>query len=108
MSIRHRRPLLLLLFLVLVAWFLFRYGESWSRRLLLYLSQAQWARDLVTGFPLAWRVAGRFVAGEGVEDALRATQELQAKGMAAAMDYLGESVSDPAEAAIARDHILEL
>lgn len=108
MSIRHRRPLLLLLFLVLVAWFLFRYGEAWSRRLLLYLSQAQWARDLVTGFPLAWRVAGRFVAGEGVEDALRATQELQAKGMAAAMDYLGESVSDPAEAATARDHILEL
>jgi proline dehydrogenase len=60
------------------------------RALLLYLSQAAWARRIVTGWPLAWRVASRFVAGERLEDAIRVVKELNKKGLFATLDHLGE------------------
>jgi len=62
------------------------------RRLLLYLSEASWARALVTHFFLARRVARRFVAGETLEDALNATRALNEQGLLVTLDYLGESV----------------
>lgn len=93
-----------LLFLLLLK----LYADKGLRYLLLYLSHATWARDLVTGFPLAWRVAGRFVAGETVADALQAAQGLQAQDMLVALDYLGESVHEQHEAEAARDHIIHL
>jgi proline dehydrogenase len=87
---------------------LYRNGENWLRSLLLYLSRAGWARSLVTGFPPAWRVASRFVAGESVDEAIEATRQLNARGLSATMDYLGESVTQAGEAATARDQILYL
>lgn len=87
---------------------LWRNGERWLRSVLLYLSSAGWARSLVTGFPPAWSVAHRFVAGESVDEAITATRELNAKGMTAALDFLGESVRNAAEANDARDQILYL
>ena len=87
---------------------LYRNGENWLRSLLLYLSRAGWARSLVTGFPPAWLVARRFVAGESVDEAIDATRQLNARGLLATMDYLGESVSRAAEANTARDQILYL
>jgi proline dehydrogenase len=83
-------------------------AEAWLRSLLLYLSHAGWARRLVTGFLPAWALARRFVAGESVDEAIAAARRLQAEGLAVTMDYLGESVTDPREAADARDHILLL
>lgn len=62
------------------------------RTVLLYLSGADWARNLVTRFPPARRVARRFVAGESLDDALRAASELNARGLLVTLDYLGESV----------------
>jgi proline dehydrogenase len=62
------------------------------RRILLYLSEAGWARGLVTRFFLARRVARRFVAGETVAEAVQTTRELNAQGLPVALDYLGESV----------------
>lgn len=96
--------------LVLAAggYMVFRYGESWLRNLLLYLSQAGWARSVVTRFPPAWRLASRFVAGESVDEAIAATQELNARGMSVTLDYLGESVTDVEEAIAARNQILYL
>ena len=108
MSKPSRKRLPLFLPLVLFAVLLFLYGEKWLRALLLYLSHAGWARQLVTGFPPAWYVASRFVAGETIADAMRATRELNAQGMEATMDFLGESVTDAAEARAARDEILDL
>ena len=70
--------------------------------------RAGWARSLVTGFPPAWLVARRFVAGESVDEAIDATRQLNARGLLATMDYLGESVSQAAEANTARDQILYL
>jgi proline dehydrogenase len=87
---------------------LYRNGEAWLRSLLLYLSRAPWARSLVTGFPPAWMVASRFVAGESVDEAIEATRQLNARGLMATMDYLGESVSAAGEANAARDQILFL
>lgn len=62
------------------------------RHLLLYLSQAGWARAFVTHFFLARRVALRFVAGETLADALSITRDLNAQGLLVTLDYLGESV----------------
>lgn len=62
------------------------------RRFLLYLSTAGWARTLTTKFPLARRVAERFVAGETLEKAISASQALNQKGLWVSLDYLGESV----------------
>jgi proline dehydrogenase len=87
---------------------LYRNGETWLRSLLLYLSRAGWARSLVTGFPPAWLVASRFVAGESVDEAVEATRQLNARGLMATLDYLGESVKAPSEANAARDQILYL
>jgi proline dehydrogenase len=63
------------------------------RRALLYLSGAQWARNMVTHWGLARRVALRFVAGETMDDALRVTRALNDKGLLVTLDYLGESVT---------------
>lgn len=88
--------------------FLYWYGERWLRRLLIYLSHADWARQLVTATPLAWRVASRFVAGEDIASAIAAARELNAKGMHVTLDVLGEHVGRPADAVAARDAILAL
>ncbi len=63
------------------------------RRILLYLSEAKWARALMTHFFLARRVARRFVAGETLQEAIDATRKLNAAGLAVTLDYLGESVT---------------
>ena len=76
----NRGPAPLILFVVIALLF-YRFGEHWLRLLLLYLSGAGWARRIVTDFPLAWRVASRFVAGETVEDAVIATRRLNEEGM---------------------------
>lgn len=97
--------LLSLLTTAIVAYF---YGEEILRRLLLYLSNASWAREFVTQFPPARLVAKRFVAGETIAEAIHATQELNEKGMTVTLDFLGESVNDADEALVARDEILAL
>ncbi|MDX1686494.1 MAG: proline dehydrogenase family protein [Candidatus Promineifilaceae bacterium] len=108
MSKQNRSTRLPLLALLILAILLYFYGEAWLRALLLYLSAAGWARRLVTSFPPAWYVASRFVAGETIDDAMRATAELNADGITATMDYLGESITDPSEANASRDEILNL
>ncbi|MDX1614827.1 MAG: proline dehydrogenase family protein [Candidatus Promineifilaceae bacterium] len=102
------RLLLPFLLLALLLLFLIRYGSHWLRHILIYLSHAAWARKLVSGFPLARRVALRFVAGETIDEAMNAAQELNRSGMLVTLDYLGESVTDVAEARASKDEILRL
>lgn len=87
---------------------LYRYSERWLRSLLLYLSKAQWARQIATDFPPAWQVASRFIAGQTSQDAIRASQEINKKGLSVTLNYLGESVSTPQDAATAREAIIQL
>jgi len=57
-------------------------------------------------YPLARRLATRFVAGETLEQALDVVRRLNSEGIAVTLDHLGESVSTREEAAAARDAYL--
>ncbi len=78
------------------------------RALLLYLSQAQWARNMVTGWRVAWRVASRFVAGETLEEAVALVKELNRRGFYVTLDHLGEYTSNEAEAVRSTDEAIEI
>lgn len=76
------------------------------RSLLIYLSKATWARRLVMNWQFAWRAASRFIAGEKLEDAIRAIQVLNGRGINATLDHLGEHTSTPDESRRAVQDIL--
>ncbi|GAB4500555.1 MAG: proline dehydrogenase [Anaerolineales bacterium] len=76
------------------------------RSFFIYLSKAAWAQKMVTGWGFAWQVASRFIAGTTIEEAIRAVQTLNAKGINATLDQLGEHTSTPEEANRAADGIL--
>ena len=78
------------------------------RSLLIYLSKAKWARRIITRWKLSWKVASRFVAGEKPEDAIRVIRELNAKGICATLDHLGEGVNNQEEASQAADEIIKM
>ncbi len=78
------------------------------RQGLLLLSESPAARTLVTHAPFARSAARRFVAGETIEEAVGAARELNRAGMTVTLDYLGESVSDRAEATAAADTYLRI
>ena len=98
----------LLITFLFAALLLYRFGETWLHRILLYLSTAVWARRIVTDLPPARAVARRFVAGENRVEALTTAKELNANGMLVALDFLGESVTNIEEANAARDEIKNL
>jgi proline dehydrogenase len=76
------------------------------RSFLIYLSQAAWAKRLVTSFGFARRAARRFVAGETLDEALAAVRKLNAAGMLVTLDLLGEHTADAAAANAAADKII--
>lgn len=78
------------------------------KAILLYLSQAAWARRLVTRWAFARKSASRFVAGETLEAALEAAATLNRRGMNATLDHLGEHVDNPDAAAAATGDYLEI
>ena len=78
------------------------------RSFFIYLSKAAWAQNLVTHWGFAWRMASRFVAGERMEDAERAVKELNAKGINATLDQLGEHTTTADEAIRAADGIIAI
>lgn len=78
------------------------------RSFLIYLSKAVWARRIVTHWKFAWRAASRFVAGEKLEDAIQTIKALNAKGINATLDRLGEGVTNADEARQATQAILRM
>jgi proline dehydrogenase len=76
------------------------------RSILIYLSQATWAQNLVTNWGFAWKAVSRFVAGLTVDEALQAIRGLNEKGINATLDQLGEHTSTPEEANRSADGIL--
>ncbi len=77
------------------------------RSFFIFLSKATWARKIVTGWSVAWQMASRFVAGDKLEDAIHAIQELNAKGINATLDHLGEHTTTPDKARQATKDILD-
>ncbi|MFL7813182.1 MAG: proline dehydrogenase family protein [Anaerolineales bacterium] len=76
------------------------------RMLLIYLSQAGWARAIVQRWGIAKRTAARFVAGENLEDAVAVVKDLADRGISSTLDHLGENVTTREEATAAADEIL--
>jgi proline dehydrogenase len=68
------------------------------RTSLLYLSRQQRVFNFIRNVGFARKMASRFVAGETIASALDAVAVLNAKGITASLDLLGESVANEAEA----------
>ncbi len=73
------------------------------RATLLYLSRHRGLRAWAEHSGLARRLSSRFIAGKTLDDALRVCRAIQAEGITATVDYLGESVTTLVEAAACRD-----
>lgn len=81
---------------------------SVMRDAFLALSTNRAAHRFVVSFPLARKVTRRFVAGETLDEAVRAVQRVNEAGMLGSLDYLGEAVTNAAEAQRARDEYLRI
>ena len=79
------------------------------RNVLLYLSDQPKVFKFLRNNRLAQKFARRFVAGETSDEALAAVKALNAKGITASLDLLGESTTNEAEAKQAgREYLLLL
>jgi proline dehydrogenase len=78
------------------------------RKTLLYLSNQPRIFRFVRNNGFAKKFASRFVAGETLAEALAATKALNAKGLTASLDLLGESVTNDKEARDARDAYIDI
>jgi proline dehydrogenase len=70
----------------------------WSRSVLLFFGRQRWLRNLVETVPVGRGMVKRFVAGETLGEALAVCRALEAEGMTATLDHLGENVTNLAEA----------
>lgn len=75
---------------------------------LIFLSQSSTARRFVQNAPGARSMARRFVAGETIDDGIRACRELNRLGMSTTLDLLGEAVNRREEATAAADIYLRV
>jgi proline dehydrogenase len=78
------------------------------RSTLLYLSNQPQVFRFVRNNRLARAFARRFVAGEALDDALAAVRTLNAKGISASLDELGESVTSERAARATRDSYVNI
>src|SRR5215510_13768030 len=78
------------------------------RSTLLYLSNQPRVFRFVRNNKLAKRFASRSVAGETLDEALVAVRALNAKGITASLDLLGESVTNEREARSAASDYLTI
>jgi proline dehydrogenase len=78
------------------------------RSTLLYLSNQDRVARFARRNRLATSFARRFVAGETLPEAIEAARALNARGIKASLDLLGESVTNDREARAARDAYLEM
>jgi len=68
------------------------------RQVILAASRNRAVERVVAGAPLSRSVVRRFVAGELVDDAVRATRELTTNGLTVSLDHLGEDTLDIGQA----------
>jgi proline dehydrogenase len=73
------------------------------RQTLLFLSRRKELEEFLKHNPLPRQASRRFVAGETRAEALAVTRQLNRQGFKVTLDYLGEEVSDPGQAAAAAE-----
>lgn len=76
------------------------------RTILIALSHNRVLQDAIVRIPLSRGMARRFVPGETLQDALAVVLDLNARGMLATLDHLGENVTNQSEAIAAADEYL--
>ncbi|MCK8436080.1 proline dehydrogenase [Streptomyces sp. D2-8] len=75
---------------------------------ILAASRSDRMRRLVSAAPVTKQVVDRFIPGEDVDDIVPVVRELADRGLELTMDVVGEDITNPAQAAAARDAYLEL
>jgi proline dehydrogenase len=78
------------------------------RAILLTMAGSPTWKKLLTGWGVTHRVVARFVPGETLDEALVAVREINAAGMCATLNPLGENVNSEAEAGAATDAYIEI
>ncbi|MBN1208266.1 MAG: proline dehydrogenase family protein [Myxococcaceae bacterium] len=68
-----------------------------SRSALMFLSRREGLKDMATRLGPLRELAGRFIAGERLEEAVDAVKALNAQGLLASFDHLNEAVRTEAE-----------
>ena len=68
------------------------------RRPILAAARSPRVKAVVAGAPVSRSVVRRFVAGEGLDDAVRACRTLVADGLTVSLDHLGEDTTDAGHA----------
>jgi proline dehydrogenase len=58
--------------------------------------------------PIVRHFAGRYIAGETLEDAIRCVRQLNAEGVCATLDVLGEDITNKEEAALSRNQSIRV
>lgn len=76
------------------------------RQILLSLSHQVWGYRLILSNPITRGMAWRFVAGESRDEAIAVVRSLNARGIRASLDYLGENVTTRAAAIAAADEAI--
>src|SRR5262249_51828772 len=78
------------------------------RALLLFLARQEGIKNFILRFRIFRETAFRFVAGETLQDALRAVREANRLGMRASLDLLGENVESGDDARRATQDVIEM
>ncbi|WP_231506517.1 proline dehydrogenase family protein [Paenibacillus sp. UNC451MF] len=81
--------------------------DSWFRLAVLHLAEQERVKSMFRKYGMRMGVQ-RFVAAESLEGVLKKVKELNGQGLAVTLDYLGESVEDPALADEAANQIMEM
>lgn len=76
---------------------------SLLRQTLLFLSQRKDLEEFLKHNPMTAQARGRFVAGDTRADALAVTRRLNGEGFSVTLDYLGEEVTESAQAEAATE-----
>ncbi|MFF7872217.1 proline dehydrogenase family protein [Streptomyces qaidamensis] len=75
---------------------------------ILAASRSDRMRRLISAAPVTKQVVERFIPGEDVDDIVPVVRDLADNGLELTMDVVGEDITNPAQAAAARDAYLEL
>ncbi|MFF5961099.1 proline dehydrogenase family protein [Streptomyces luteogriseus] len=75
---------------------------------ILAASRSDRMRRLISAAPVTKQVVDRFIPGEDVDDIVPVVRDLAEHGLELTMDVVGEDITNPAQAAAARDAYLEL
>lgn len=77
------------------------------RSFFLLCSQSRWLRERALRYGFVQRAVSRFMPGETISDALSAARTLRDRSIGTVFTYLGENISDPAEAERVTLHYLD-